>query len=258
MSSTPCRPSKRGTGCLPFPLNCSCPTFHRDIAMCEASWRSQLPDTNIGSSSHMPQPRFLSSQFEQHSDLYMPNPPDLELAESTCGKKKPESPVPSLNSVNSPSGETPKLTGMPSSWLHGQGPLSQSPLTYKFVVTTNCDALVQTMYNLCLWNDLLKFSGAELGLGKVVSHGKKQGSRLTLKIREPSGGMVTWVKLTLSSMNSVGPLTSRICCDGLIGTQYEWRTKVDQCHCQLQGFGLRRTLIQGCGIRMWTQKQLTP
>lgn len=226
--------------------------------MCEASWRSQLPDSNIGSSSHMPKPRFLSPLFEQHSDLYMPNPPDLEHAESTSGKKRQESPEPSLNSANSPSDAIPSQTGMPSSWLHGQESLIPSPRMYKFVVTTNCDALVQTMYNLCLWNDLLKFSGAELGLGKVVSHGKKQGSRLTLKIREPNGGMVTWVRLTLSSMSSEEPLISSTYSDGWIATQYEWRTKVDQCHCQLQGFGLRRTLIQGCGIRMWTQKQLTP
>ena len=160
-------------------------------------------------------------------------------------------------------GELPVRRNSKSDWdailvAARAGRVNQSPQIFKYVVITNCDALVQTMYNLCLWNEVLKYSGAELGLGKVVSHGKKQGSKLTLKIQEPNGGMDTWAKLTLSSMNSGEPLISSIYCDGLIGIQFVWRTKVDQCHCQLQGFGLRRTLIQGCGIRMWTQKQLPP
>lgn len=256
MSSTPCRPRKPATGSLPFPSTCSCPTYHRDVAMCPASWRSELVDSSIGNSASRSSRRSLLPEFEKHSDLYMQNPPDLMQSEPTSGKKTPESMEPNLNSERSPSVAMPSPIGMPFSWQPRQEISQPSQLMSKYVVITNCDALVQTMYNLCLWNDSLKFSGAELGLGKVVVHGTKQGSKLTVKILEPSGGMDTWVKLTLSSMNSGEPLISSTSSDGLIVTQYVWRTRVGQCHCQPNNFGLRRTLIHGCGIRMWTARPL--
>ena len=113
MSFTPCRPSKPAIGSSRFPPTCTCPTFHRDIAMCRANWKPASADSCIGNSSFRPQPRLLSPLLEPLSDLYMRNPPDLTQAEPTAGRKTPESPEPNLNSANSQSAGTPNLTGMP-------------------------------------------------------------------------------------------------------------------------------------------------
>lgn len=157
------------------------------------------------------------------------------------------------NLAHSLLGETTPPTGMPSSWQHAQDESETFQPMFKYVVITNCDVLAQTMYNLCLWNEALKSSGAELGLGRVVSLGKKLGSKLTVKIPERNGSMDIWIKLTLSSMNSGVPLTLPICSDGLIGTHVEWKTRVDQCHCAQRSFGSRQTWTPACGIQMWTR-----
>lgn len=74
--------------------------------------------------------------------------------------------------------------------------------------------------------------GAELGLAKVVVHGKKRAWRLILKLREASSGTVTQAMNTLSWMNFEVASTSHTSSSGLIDIRVSLKLK-DQVSCCL-------------------------
>lgn len=99
---------------------------------------------------------------------------------------------------------------------------------YEFNIIARCVRSLRTLANRFLWNDLLLFTVDELGLENLGVPGKKPQWLLTLKIREPSSGMVTEVKNTLLLMNFEEVSTSPMYLDGSIGTRSLWRLKDHQ------------------------------
>jgi len=124
------------------------------------------------------------------------------------------------------------------------------PMMYSFVVITNCGELAATAYNQFQWSELVQYSGGEVVLARVVGPGTRQVSKLTLKILEPNGGMVTTIMNVLSSMNSGVPLTFRTSYAGSTGIQFASSVKVPHCHCLPLASGSRPTWTPDCGTPM--------
>lgn len=146
------------------------------------------------------------------------------------GKRKRGSQSPSLSW-----GESPTVVTMPpTGTLFGNQPnpveYSTSPQTYEYNITAHYGLSLQTIVHHLLWSDKFSSFVVELALESLGGHGMKQVFLLTLKIREPSFGMVTEINNTLLSMNFEAVSTSPIYSGGLIGTLCLWRSKDHPLH----------------------------
>jgi len=124
-------------------------------------------------------------------------------------------------------------------------------IRYSIVLTSviigHCKQLLQTLDKLWALRKLSTCFGVPRALVKVSEHGKRQVWRLTLKIREPSGGTDIMVMKTLYSMNFEGPLTSRISSGGLTATQSVWSTKEVLDLSYVKPYGLPQIWLQTNG-----------
>jgi len=121
--------------------------------------------------------------------------------------------------------EIEQMTGMQSENQPRKGEWKISPVTFMFDITFHSELLLRTVLRQILWREPVMFSGDLLELERVEEPGKRQEWRLTLRIREPNGGVVTRVRRMLSLMNLEEELTSPICYDGLTVIQSVWKRR---------------------------------
>lgn len=111
----------------------------------------------------------------------------------TYGRSTPVLTGPNLSSAAGHPTDLPNGTGIPYVSMPTAANSNSFLLTYTFVATTNSRVLAETTYNLLRWNEVVQFTGAQLELASRVLPGQRPRYKLTLRIREPSGGMLTEV-----------------------------------------------------------------
>lgn len=142
-----------------------------------------------------------------------------------------------------------KMTGIPLKRKLNGETLTPSRPMYIFGIILGSKESQKTMSNRLEWSEPVQFFGAQLEQARVIVLGRKPVYKLTLRIRSPSGGMVTDIKNTLSSMNLEESSTSRIYCDGLTSILSRWRLKVAKPPCWHEESGSPVTFTQTNGIQ---------
>lgn len=141
------------------------------------------------------------------------------------GKRKLESQIPSLSWGENPTDVTMEPTG---TWF-GSWPSPEkyrkSHQIYEYNITAPLELSLLTIVHQLLWSDKFLYSQGELALESLAVRGMKQVYLLTLKIPEPSSGMVIEINQMLSSMNFEAVSTSPMYYGGSIGTLCLWRSR---------------------------------
>jgi len=101
----------------------------------------------------------------------------------------------------------------------------RSPLRYEFRAIGPCGQSARTIYARWQWSECVAFSGGKLVLVRREEPGKMLAYLATLKIPEPSFGMVTEAKTMLLSMSFAEQSTSATYCDGVTVIRSLWRLK---------------------------------
>lgn len=155
----------------------------------------------------------------------MPNYPEVTPLVNMYKKKTPELKARNLNLGLNLSHETPVLNG--SQFGPPPSPEISNPFPRMCVwsIIGRFEPLVQIIQDVSEWRENVSSTGGKQELESLDALGMKRVWRLTVKIPAPSSGMVTRFKSMLLSMNFEEVLILPICFDGLIGTQYEWRSK---------------------------------
>lgn len=168
------------------------------------------------------------------------NSPDPRQRKTMFGRKTPESES-HLNSENDRSDEIARLTGNRSEGTLNSVDWTRSLQMYTFAIILPCAEYGVTLYNQLLWSDLVQFSGARLGLGSRIEPGEEQAMRHILKIRVPSSGAATKVKILLYSMNLEELSMSLTSSGGLTSIRSAWRLKEEQSPSLVRSYTSRRT-----------------
>lgn len=183
-------------------------------------------DTDIGNSVSVSPRRLLFPLPEEPlEDEPMPNFQDLKLHENTCGRKTPELTGLNLNLETSHYEEMPNPTGMRFGKLPKPEIWTESLQVFVYNIIAPCEQSAVTTLNQLLLNVKSMSLWDLRGLERVDVPGMKPHGLLTLRIQEPSFGTAIEINRMLSSMNFVAVSTSPIYLDGLIGTQYLWRSR---------------------------------
>lgn len=149
---------------------------------------------------------------------------------NTCGKRRPGSPVRSLNSESSQSESIISWTGEEFGNLQKLVVSNKSQRTFEYRIIGLCESSVRTIRNQLEWSDLVKFSGVKLEQESRSELGTKPEWTLTLKIPEQSGGMGILVSNMLLSMNLEVQLIYLTCSAGLTDIQSWWKLKGQVSH----------------------------
>lgn len=158
-------------------------------------------DTNIGKlfSSVQSQPDGQNSR-PGSPELIMNRPKVLPLL-SMCGRKTPELKTPNLSSAKDCYKGTLPRIGSRSGTRLSTEILKESRQIYEFAILEPCDLLPTSTLNQVLWSELVDCSWVRLGRAKVTVHGRKPAVMPIVSLPLRSGGMVTRVRLLLSSMS---------------------------------------------------------
>lgn len=119
---------------------------------------------------------------------------EAQLLTNMFGRKTRISKEPGLNLESNLSEETPKSIGSGCGSMLSEEMYCQSLPMYEFSITAHSARSLRTLANHILWNDLVLYSLDLLELENLGAPGKRPLFTLTLKIRDPSSGMVTEVK----------------------------------------------------------------
>jgi len=128
------------------------------------------------------------------------------------------------------------MTGKEYGSLQEPVKLRRYRLTSVYDILGRSNTSLTSILDLCQWNELATCFGEEPELVNLEEHGTKPVWRLTLKIREQSGGADTKVSQLLSLMNFVATSISTTSCDGSIVIQSSWRRKEDDVYLKQRGF----------------------
>lgn len=205
---------------------------------------AQLPNDSTGNSSPASHSQSDSQQSNQFVVMDTGSPRGILLLNiglmrqlPTSGRKRLLSMVRDSNLGQSPSSETALMTGKLCGFRLREAALERFHPTSVYVIIGLSKQLLQTISSLLQLSELLMCSGDELALEKgnvililVSEPGMKQVFTLTVKIRDPSGGMDTAIRSMLLSMNFVARSISPIYYDGWTGTRSVWSTKGDHAH----------------------------
>lgn len=126
---------------------------------------------------------------------------------------------------------------------------------FAFVVMVLSEELGAIIVNQLLKLDILKSSLDRLELGNRVARGKKLGWELIVKIHEPSSGVVTAVKQTLSLMNFEEVSMSHTYYGGWTGTLAMWSLKDLHYLFSQSDIGSHPISTQPIGTQIWTKQQ---
>lgn len=163
--------------------------------------------------------------------------PDQEPQSPMSGKTRPMSKEPDLNWAKELFEDKKQEIGTKSGTQPSTETLWTSQPTSEYVVLLRSAVSVLDTLKGLQWNVPYLSFGETLVLEKVVLLGKKLVWKLTLKIPEQSGGMVTSARNTLLLMNFVVVSTSPTSSDGLTGIRFWWKRKEDLFPYELPLFG---------------------
>lgn len=247
---TPCPTSKVATGCLHSRTTAMCPTCRRESTISEDSL-------------NMPPQGFCTGKYSQsllNAEVQNSNPfldqnatlnyQDQSMQTPMYGKKTQGSQTLNSNLDQDHSSVTQLLIGTAYEHPLFLGTLLMYPVMFSFVVTTNYEASVRTIYDHSQWRENAMYSGVQLELESHEEHGSKLEWTLSLKIREPNSGTVTKVTNMLCAMNFEEELTSLTCCSGLIVIQSSWKSRDLLSYLELDGYGSPPMLTHDRGIQM--------
>lgn len=133
-------------------------------------------------------------------ELSMNRPVQLKLL-NMFGKKTPEFKTPSSNLVNDCYRGIPPKIGKRSGLRLSAEILKESPQIYEFAISEPSGLLQTNTLNRVLWSELVDCSWVRLGRARVTEPGKKPVLMPIVSLPLRSGGMVTRVRLMLSSMS---------------------------------------------------------
>jgi hypothetical protein len=142
-----------------------------------------------------------------------------------CGNKTLPSMEHDLNWGGDLCSEIEKMIGMQSEQRQKVEIYDPSQVMFSFAITFHYEPLLRITLRQLLWRDNVMFSGDALEVVRVEEPGQRQEWKLTLRIREPNGGVVTKVKKMLLLMNFEEESTSPTYLDGWTDIQSVWKQK---------------------------------
>jgi len=187
----------------------------------------------------------------------MESSPDQVLQNNMSSRMLPPCPELASSWEANLSYDQERQTGMLYGNARNQEISNQSRLMYVFKVILAYDVLERILPNLLLWNEVVMSTGALPVLENLGVLGMRRVSLLILRVPVPNFGMAIRVKHMvilinqLSSMNLEEKLGLDTYCDGLIGTQFWWRSKDLQSYCLAPTSGLLPICHLPSGIQAW-------
>lgn len=150
---------------------------------------------------------------------------EAPLPNHMSGRRTPESPTRNLRLDPSPSSGTLNEIGTLFGTWRNQDNSTELTEAFWFVITAPSRGSVRTICNLHPWSGPSLYSGERLVQESLDWRGNSQVWQLTLKIQEPSFGMVTRARNMLLLTNFEEVLTSPMSYDGLTGILSLWRSR---------------------------------
>jgi len=120
---------------------------------------------------------------------------------------------------------TPRKTGTTSGQELNLGTLMEFPQVFVYKVIVRSGLSARTLADRLLSSVQSMSSGVQLEQERVDEPGMRPVWMLTLKIQEPSSGVVIEIRSMLSSMNLEETSTSHTCCVGSIVIRSLWKSK---------------------------------
>lgn len=224
---TPTQEDRGFSGSQQSPIVISSPSSPLESYGSRVNWSAEMSTaTSIGNSYVPSTRRRLFANFARRSGvLDTTNSQEVTQQNNTAGRNSPEFQELSSNSEQESSSETASETGMPSGNLLNQELWIPSLFQSVFKVTGLSEQYRRILLSRLRWNETVMSFLVLLTQESRSLLGSELVWTLTLKIQDPSFGVVTMVTDQLSLMNFEVELISRISSAGQIAIRSLWKLK---------------------------------